>query len=483
MPPSSFAVPLAVLIVAGTACGEKPKAGEEATRPPPRGTILVSMDTVRADFTTPYGAAADATPSLAALAEEAVVFERAYAPSNETMFSHGALFAGRIASHIAPVDYDFTIPDGTPTLASRMGAAGIRTGAIVAGGHLDRVFGLDDGFDTYTESTEWGSFQGTVPMALHWIDQAIAAGEPFFLFVHSYDAHTAYIKPGVFARMSTPGKWSSFGAILFNPLFYEAVWEDAVYPDFPLVPTENAKGTSILAVDIYDRLPAFAQQPGVRKIPFSAEDRAFTVGTYRSAVFYADLWVGVLMEELGRRGLLDTTTVAVMSDHGEALLDHGFFNHRHTLRDVSTHVPLIVRPAGGTKATRVATPVALLDLGPTLLEMAGATPDAAMEGRSLVPCLAGACPPGRPPYSEGALGEASVTDGTHRLVVEGMRPTDPGYDHAVATGEGVHFHLYEAASGEREDVAGDPANAATIARLREAVLEARRGRAPATDGR
>lgn len=464
--------PLFVALLVGCAAAQEPPAATPTA--PPRGVVLVSMDTVRADRTTPYGAAPDATPALARLAAESIVFDRAYSQANETLFSHGSLFTARIASHVAPVDYDFTIPDGTPTLAGQMRAAGYRTGAVVAGGHLGRVFGVDDGFETYTEGSAFGSFQETVPMALRWVDQAVADGVPFFLFLHGYDAHSPYFKPGVFGRIATPGLGTQFGTLMHSPLFYEFVQGDSLYPEFRTEGRPNQKGAMFPDLGFYPTFARYTARPDVPRVAITPDDRAFMLGAYASAVLYADLWMGVLMAELEKRQLLSTTTLAVVSDHGEALLEYGIMSHRHTIRDVATRVPLIVRPAGGVAPVRVATPVSLIDVAPTLLAIAGGAPAAGMEGRSLVGCFGGACPAGALPYSESAIREASVTDGVHRLVVAGLFPTDPAFDEAVRTGTGARFLLYDVASGEREDRAADPALAPVIARLREAMLTVRR---------
>lgn len=466
----------ALLVLAAVACDGAASAAPAIVPPAaktPRGIVLISMDTVRADHTSTCGGSVDATPSLSRLARDGIVFENAFAQANETLFSHGSLFTGVIASHVGPVDYDFTIPDGSETLASAMAAAGYRTGAVVAGGHLGRVFGLDDGFESYAEGAPFGSFQETVPMAVRWIDQAIAKGEPFFLFVHGYDAHTPYVKPGVFARMTTPAFHTAFGPMLYNPVFYEKIRGNAFYPDFALQGHPNAHGVFFPDLGFFEAFRAYTESADVPHEPISPEERTFLLGTYASAVFYADLWVGVFLDELYKRGLLTTTTVAAVSDHGEALLEYGVMSHRHTLRGASTHVPLIIRPAGGARSTRVATPVSLIDVAPTLLEMAGGATPASMEGRSLTPCFGGECAQSKLPYSEDAIKEVSVTDGRHRLVVQGFLPTDPALDDAIRTGEHATFLLYDVAAGERLDIAGDPGMAPVIERLRLAMAAAR----------
>ena len=431
------------------------------------------MDTVRVDFTSVGGAPQAATPTLSELMKESVVFDRAYSVSNETLFSHGSMFTSRAPSQVAPVDYDWTIPDGRPTLASRLRDAGFETGAVVAGGHLARIFGLDDGFTSYTEAGQWGSFQESIPMALRWVDRAVTAGKPFFLFVHGYDAHAPYLKPAIFARMSTPGQSTMLGIHLLDPLFYEHVYLNTIYPEFPMLAPENVRGTKVLEIASYDRLIAYARTPGVPSATLSAAERAFIRGNYQSAVLYADLWVGVLLHELRTRGLLDTTTVAVMSDHGDGLLDHGFYNHRTTTRDTSTRVPLVIRPAGGAQSVHVSTPVSLLDLTPTLLEMAGVAPAPGMTGKSLVPCFGGSCTDRRLPYSEGAIGEVSVTDGTHRLVITGARAEDADLNEKIRTGRGVTIELFAGDEGEMLDHAGAPEMQRVIERLRTALLGSR----------
>ncbi len=85
----------------------------------PVGILVVSMDGLRPDFTTPYGAAASATPTLAEFAKTSTVFTRAYAQANETLFSHASLFTSTIPSHLDELDYDLTIRTGSPRSPSR----------------------------------------------------------------------------------------------------------------------------------------------------------------------------------------------------------------------------------------------------------------------------------------------------------------------------------------------------------------------------
>jgi arylsulfatase len=446
-----------------------------ASRPaPPPAIILVTVDTMRADRASPWGARPEQSPTFDRLAKDSIVFEKAFSTANETLYSHASIFTSKIPSHIGSVDYDLTIPDGMPTLASTLAGAGYRTGAVVAGGHLARIFGLDDGFQDYFEGAWWGSFQETVPMALRWLDDASSEGKPMFLFLHGYDCHIPYPKPGVFSRIETPGYESQLLSWAQDPKFYERVYEGRYYPDFPLEVVENSAGATLLSPGIYERLAAWAADPDHEYVEFDEADLAWVFGTYRSAVFYADLWLGVLMAELDARGMLDTTTLVVMSDHGEELLDHGYFNHRSTLRDAATHVPLLVRmPGGRDGGRRVPGTVSTLDVAPTVLALAGVARPGGMEGRDLGPCLRGACE-GAPAYSDGVLDMVSATDGRWRLVVEGAPAADPLMDELIAGRDPTATRLYDSTEEDGPDHSRDPALAATVELLRAAIQQARR---------
>lgn len=443
------------------------------TSPAPRGIILISMDTVRADATSLGGAADDATPTLSRLAKESVVFPEVYAQANETLFSHASAFTSRFPSDLGPVNYDLTIPDGTPTLASELKSAGFQTGAVVAGGHVARMFGLDDGFDTYAEGPAFGSFQSTVPMAVRWVDQAVAANQPFFLFVHGYDAHTPCAKPGLFSRLGSPGQVSAFAQMLNSPPFYDLIYHGRFYPGFRRQSQANQQGVQFPDGGLFDAIAAYALQPGVESYEVSPGEIEGMRALYQTAVLYGDLWVGVLVAELERRGLLETTDIVVMSDHGEALFQYGYMSHRHTIRSPSTRVSLLLRPAGGHDAQSVATPASLLDVTPTLLTMAGVTPPPMMRGRSLMPCFSGACPDKSLLYSEDALGEVSIVSDGWRVVA--AHASGPAGDpvSALSRGEPVELALYKLADGEGRDHSADPAHAERLAALSAKLLSVR----------
>jgi len=106
---------------------------------------------------------------------------------------------------------------------------------------------------------------------------------------------------------------------------------------------------------------------------------------YDGEIAYMDWAVGKLLRELKTRGLYDGTMIAVMADHGESLGAHGENNHGFFLYDETIRVPLVIKlPQAGAAEKRIENRVELVDVMPTLLQIAGAAVPAEVQGKSLV---------------------------------------------------------------------------------------------------
>lgn len=135
--------------------------------------------------------------------------------------------------------------------------------------------------------------------------------------------------------------------------------------------------------------------------PYAPPERHRRFGhPYDGDVAYADELVGRFVERLRQQGLLDQTIVAVTSDHGEGLNDHGEEEHGIFLYREAVHVPLLLRlPGAARQGTRIKGTVGLGDVAPTLLELAGLPADG-MDAVSLAPALRAGRAESRPVYSE-----------------------------------------------------------------------------------
>jgi tetratricopeptide (TPR) repeat protein len=116
-----------------------------------------------------------------------------------------------------------------------------------------------------------------------------------------------------------------------------------------------------------------------------------------------DAAIGKLLTIL-RQQKLDATALVVAAAHGESLGAHGEQTHGIFLYDETIHVPLVVKlPAGQAGTKKVSAKVRLVDIAPTLLEIAGASVPSQMQGQSLLRIARAASPPDQPVYSRADL--------------------------------------------------------------------------------
>jgi arylsulfatase A-like enzyme len=306
---------------------------------PPAGApdvILMVVDTLRADHLGAYGYGRATSPQIdRELAARGTLFERAYAPAPWTLPSIIALFTGRWPGELLRGRDvgSFAMPKDVPSLAERMARRGYRTAAFVGNPTLNRERGFARGFERYY-SPPGGleamrlSAADVGERVLSYLDEEHDP-RPLFLYVHWIDPHDPYAGPE--AAAARPN---------FNPGYSGAV--DGEWP----------QGLSF----------------GQRELPDPPNDLRQLVALYDGEIAHVDEWIGKLVRALGARSPSRSTLFALTSDHGEELGDHGGWKHGHALYQEQIHVPLILRWDGKvTAGSRVAEPVSLIDLVPTVL--------------------------------------------------------------------------------------------------------------------
>ncbi|MEW6364208.1 MAG: sulfatase [Acidobacteriota bacterium] len=340
--------------------------------------LLVSMDTVRADRMSLYGFPKRTTPRLDAwAARRAVIFERAIAPAPWTLPSHASLFTGLYPTrHGANVAGPLT-PD-YPVISEAFRAAGYETRATAVGPVLSPRFGLDRGFDRFVvrgeiglETARWELEEG-VKTALEWLREG--RDRPDFIFFHTYQAHD----PHSLSECAQGRSGSTSRAT-----------------DSYVIPgkmTRDEFGRAVLAWRVCS-----AQDLAGRVL--GAADRELLDAAYDCGLSRLDTAIGELFERIEDEGLGDNLVIVVLSDHGESLLERGLAGHHH-LYEENLHVPLLISgPRVARHGLRVGTPVSLVDVFPTLLDIALGRAERALDGISLLPVLHGQGLPARPVWS------------------------------------------------------------------------------------
>jgi len=177
--------------------------------------------------------------------------------------------------------------------------------------------------------------------------------------------------------------------------------------------------------------------------------------TYDADVARADAIAGKFLDFLRAKGFYDRAIVVLLSDHGEGLMDHGEQEHGVLLYRESLQVPLIVKPAGAREHRDVGSPVGLIDVLPTILELAG-VPAPRTRGRSLVTSKEST-----PIYSESLYARIHLGCGELRSIVDGER-------HVI---DGAHAEVYDLKNDPKERVNGIERERRAYARARDAIAQ------------
>lgn len=137
---------------------------------------------------------------------------------------------------------------------------------------------------------------------------------------------------------------------------------------------------------------------------------------YDGAIQVIDRWIGRMLDVLERRGLMENTVILFSADHGEMMGEHGMFA-KTTMYEGALRIPMLVHLPGMESAAVSAAPAMLMDLAPTILDLAGVTYDrSAMDARSLLPVLEGRDEPLRDAQISELRNTMMVCDGRYKWI-------------------------------------------------------------------
>ena len=296
-----------------------------ASRSPSLNILLITVDTLRADYLSCLGSRKVKTPHMDRMAEQGILFEKAFAHNVVTLPSHINILTGTLPLYHGVQDNaGFRLGEEAITLSEILKQEGYKTGAFIGAFPLDDRFGLDQGFDLYDDyygdTTAQNDFafverraEDVVRRAVEWIDQN--RQESWFCWIHVYDPHAPYNPP---------------------PSFRER------YPD----------------------------------------------DSYGGEVAYSDFALGKVFEFLKEAALEENTLVILTSDHGEGLGEHQEPTHGVFAYNTTLHIPLIVyQPKLFPVHKTISRMVRHIDIMPTVLDITGYKVPDEVQGASLVPII------------------------------------------------------------------------------------------------
>ena len=292
----------------------------------PPNIILITLDTTRADRMGFLGSKRGLTPNLDALARQSVVFTHAFAQAPLTTASHATILTGTYPVFHRVNDFGMPLPAKIPDIAELFHEHGYKTAAFVSSIVLDPKAGLAPGFDRGFEH---------------------------------YDA-------GFGVRRAGKSRYEQIERRAEKTVSRATAWIRA-----------NTKGPFFLWMHLYD-----PHDPYEPPEPYATK---YAKEPYDGEIAYVDHELGELFYTLRASGLMNTTVIAVLADHGESLGQHGEKTHGVFLYDETVHVPFVLKFALSTRAgKRIGTRVQLVDVAPTLLDVASLPIPEMMQGHSLL---------------------------------------------------------------------------------------------------
>lgn len=430
--------------------------------------LIIQADQLTAGALACYGGQTAQTPHIDQLAREGVVFESFYTNSPLCAPSRFSMMSGQLPSAIGAYDNAAEFAADVPTFAHYLRAAGYQT-YLSGKMHFcgpDQLHGFEQRLTTdiypadYGWTPDWERFEQRLSW-YHVMNSVTEAGpctrtnqvdfddevvymarqklfdiargndaRPFFMVVSMTHPHDPYTTPDEY--------WNRYEGVEIPPPTVSMPYEEL---------DPHSKRIHHV-IGLGEKTPTPEQVLAARR-------------AYYGSIAYVDDQVGILLKTLKDARMADDTIVMVTSDHGDMLGERGLW-FKMTFFEGGSRIPLIVHAPSRFPARRVPTHASLVDLVPTLAEIASGQPFrpiVPIEGQSLLPALEGR--PVRDEVIGEFMGEASIAPiimirrGREKFV---HCPVDPD-------------QLYDLVSDphERENLAGKPAYAERVAAYRAEI--------------
>jgi arylsulfatase A-like enzyme len=326
--------------------------------------ILITIDTLRADFLGCYGLEKISTPNIDNLSKSGVQFSNTIAQSSLTTPSHSSILTGTYVQTHGSKDNCEYMYDSSFTLAEALKNSGYMTAAFISAFPLQsNCCSTDKGFYVYNDNfSRFETFKKLKitrvldkldlikvnlieqkaefanSKVLYWLKKNYQ--KKFFLWIHYYDPHTRYNPPG----------------------HYESMY----YPDYRGEVDGNHHD-----LKYWEKM--------------RQEDTLKMISLYKGEISYVDEQIGILFSELTKLGLMNKMLIVLTSDHGEGLAEHNQYFVHQTLYDHDLRIPLILYNKNSfPEGSVIDEQVQSVDIMPTILDILNIPIPESVEGSSLL---------------------------------------------------------------------------------------------------
>jgi arylsulfatase A-like enzyme len=350
--------------------------------------ILYLIDALRADSLGAYGYHRKVSPFMDKVAQKGVLFLNCYSSSSWTRPSVPSLLTSLYPPTHGVSDYIFQLPDSIETLAEILRSHGYLTAMMTDNPHVGSTANMQQGFDFLLEQPAvsglfksrdkniWLAHNSSALLnekVIPWLEHH--QHMPFFLFIHNMDVHAPYIPPPPFDN-------------IFDPDY-----------------KGNINGT-------FDKTIGFRQA-------VSIDDKRHVRALYDGEIRNTDEYIRRLMAKMKNLKIENDTFFIITADHGEEFLDHNGWNHGRTLYNELLKIPLILYyPERLPKGKKIETPVSIVDIMPTIIDIVNIKQDTHAEGESLLPIIDGAKRRQKFLFSSYKRRLYSLVDGEWKFIVD-----------------------------------------------------------------
>jgi arylsulfatase A-like enzyme len=338
---------------------------------PPQGVILIMIDTLRKDHTSLYGYERDTTPTLTKMASEGMLFLDNISQATWTKVATPSIMTSLYPQSRRVHDIADSLPAAAETIAEVYRNNGYATASFASNGFTGRATNLHQGFEETHERASL-HIQGSktsrlvVDRSVDWLERH--ADSPYFIYVHVFDPHSDFEPRAPYNTLwADPDGKEEHQEQLLKALDYaKGKGETRQFNELPRAEDLEATGTDV------------------------EEWMAYEKGWYDGSIRGMDAELARLLERLRSLSIAEDTLIAVVTDHGEELHEHGRMGHgMQAYGEIANVTMMLHRPGSLPAGVRVEATTRSIDLMPTLLALSGLPTPEEAQGRSTLPLIAG----------------------------------------------------------------------------------------------